>query len=219
MDSFLAGVILFGGNFAPRGWYSCQGQFLPISQNEALFSLLGTMYGGDGRTTFGIPDLRGRVPLGAGQGSGLTEYRPGFRRGQENVVLTTRHLAAHNHSATFIGTGGASGAALDVEVNIPVSTQLSKSEKPTANCYLAETAPATGFGQSDKLYRSSTDGIGANPVNLGGVTTTVTGGSGGITGGTVKVENRGGNTPVSLIQPSLAMSYILCAKGSFPARS
>jgi microcystin-dependent protein len=219
---FLASIILFGGSFAPRGWTYCQGQVMPITQNTALFALLGNTYGGDGRSTFGIPDLRGRVPLGTGRGNGLTEFQLGRQVGKDNLVLITQNMPTHNHPATFTGTGGGVATTdVQVAVNVPVSTQLGDSAAPTANCYLAETV--AGGGRTDlpeKIYRSSTAGIGANPVNLGGVTATatVTGGSSGITGGTVTVDNTGGDTPISLIQPSLAMNYILCVDGIFPSR-
>jgi len=84
---FIAEIIMFGGNFAPRGWAFCDGQLLPISSNTALFSLLGTTYGGDGRTTFGLPDLRGRVPVHAGSGPGLTTRRIGDKGGQQTFDL------------------------------------------------------------------------------------------------------------------------------------
>ena len=87
-EPFLGEVIMFGGNFAPRNWAFCEGQLLLISQYSALFSILGTTYGGDGQTTFGLPDLRGRVPVGAGQGPGLTNRPLGQRSGQETVALT-----------------------------------------------------------------------------------------------------------------------------------
>lgn len=87
-DPFMGEVIMFAGNFAPRGWAFCHGQLLPISQNQALFSLLGTTYGGDGRTTFGLPDLRSRVPVGAGQGPGLSDVRLGARGGLERATLS-----------------------------------------------------------------------------------------------------------------------------------
>ena len=80
---FVGEIAMFGGNFAPRGWAFCNGQLLPISQNSALFSLLGTTYGGDGRTTFGLPDLRGRVPMHPGNGPGLSSYRLGQKGGVE----------------------------------------------------------------------------------------------------------------------------------------
>lgn len=99
-EPFLGQITLFGFNFAPRGWALCDGQLLPISQNEALFSLLGTMYGGDGRTTFGLPDLRGRVPIHAGKAPGLSNYPQGARGGTETVTLSIDQMPAHSHGAT-----------------------------------------------------------------------------------------------------------------------
>lgn len=98
MEPFIAQIVMFGGNFAPRGWAFCDGQLLPISQNTALFSLLGTTYGGDGRTTFALPDLRGRVPMHAGQGPGLTHRQLGERVGSEQVTLSLLQIPAHNHT-------------------------------------------------------------------------------------------------------------------------
>lgn len=98
MDPLLGTIILFAGNFAPRGWLFCNGQLLPISQNTALFSLLGVTYGGDGRTTFALPDLRGRVPVHAGQGSGLSPINLGEMGGAEAHTLTIAEMPAHNHS-------------------------------------------------------------------------------------------------------------------------
>jgi microcystin-dependent protein len=96
-EPFLGEIIIFAGNFAPRGWAFCDGQLLPIAQNSALFSLLGTTYGGDGRTTFALPDLRGRVPLHPGIGPGLSSYSLGQRGGVENNLLTVNQMPAHNH--------------------------------------------------------------------------------------------------------------------------
>lgn len=104
MEPFLAAVTIFGGNFAPRGWAFCDGQLLPISSNSALFSLIGTMYGGDGRTTFQLPDLRGRVPLGPRTGPGLTPYREGQRSGAEYITLNYLEIPAHTHGAQLSGT-------------------------------------------------------------------------------------------------------------------
>lgn len=89
---------MFAGNFAPRGWAFCDGQLLAISQNDALFSLFGTIYGGNGQTTFGLPDLRGRVPIHAGTGPGLSPRSIGARGGAEQVTLTTNQLPAHSHT-------------------------------------------------------------------------------------------------------------------------
>ena len=96
-EPFVGEIRMFAGNFAPRGWAFCDGQLLAVSQNDALFSLLGTIYGGDGRTTFGLPDLRGRVPVHAGQGPGLSNYRLGASGGAESVTLTTNQLPSHSH--------------------------------------------------------------------------------------------------------------------------
>ena len=98
MDPFIAEIIMFGGNFAPRGWAFCDGQLLPISSNSALFSILGTTYGGDGRTTFALPDLRGRVSMHPGNGPGLSSRRLGEKGGTEHNTLTTAQLPAHNHA-------------------------------------------------------------------------------------------------------------------------
>ena len=100
-EPFIAEIILFGGNFAPRGWAFCSGQLLPINQNTALFSLLGTTYGGDGRTTFGLPDCRGRYARGSegnSAGPGLTVVRLGEKGGAVNHTLTTGQMPSHNHT-------------------------------------------------------------------------------------------------------------------------
>jgi microcystin-dependent protein len=97
MTPFIGQSMLFGGNFAPRGWALCDGQLLSISSHSALFSILGTTYGGDGVSTFGLPDLRGRVPVHAGQGPGLTPASLGHKSGTETVTLTTAQMPSHHH--------------------------------------------------------------------------------------------------------------------------
>ena len=92
---------MFGGNFAPRGWALCDGQLLSISQNDALFSIIGTIYGGDGRTTFGLPDLRGRVPMHSGNGPGLTPRPLGQKSGTEQNTLNVNQIPSHNHTASL----------------------------------------------------------------------------------------------------------------------
>lgn len=120
-EPFVGEIRMFAGNFAPRGWAFCDGQLLAVSQNDALFSLLGTIYGGDGRTTFGLPDMRGRIPIHAGQGPGLSQRRLGAKAGAENVTLTVNQLPSHTHpmeaatetattanpSNAFVATGNA----------------------------------------------------------------------------------------------------------------
>lgn len=96
-DPFLGEIRIFGGNFAPTGWALCNGQLLPISQNTALFSLLGTTYGGDGVSTFALPDLRGRVVVSFGQAPGLSPYQQGETGGAESSTLTTAQMPSHSH--------------------------------------------------------------------------------------------------------------------------
>jgi microcystin-dependent protein len=107
MSSPLLGEIkMFAGNFAPQGWALCQGQLLAIAQNTALFSILGTTYGGNGTSTFALPDFRGRVPLSFGQGLGLQNYVLGEQIGAENVTLLSTQIPAHNHTVNAVASGG-----------------------------------------------------------------------------------------------------------------
>lgn len=101
-DAMIGEVKMFAGNFAPRGWALCDGQLLPISSNSALFSILGTTYGGDGRTTFALPDLRGRAPIHAGNGPGLTSRRLGQKGGSEANTLTNANLPVHTHGVRAV---------------------------------------------------------------------------------------------------------------------
>lgn len=101
-EPFVGEIRMFAGNFAPRGWAFCDGQLLAVSQNDALFSLLGTIYGGDGRTTFGLPDLRGRVPVHAGSGPGLSPRGLGAKAGSEKETLTVNQMPSHNHEGVGV---------------------------------------------------------------------------------------------------------------------
>src|SRR5215212_788371 len=97
-EPFIGEIRMFGASFAPAGWAMCQGQLMPISQNDALFTLIGTTYGGDGQSTFGLPDLQGRVPVHAGTGSSGTTWQLGEKTGTESVTLTTQQIPQHNHA-------------------------------------------------------------------------------------------------------------------------
>ncbi len=97
-EPFIAEIKIFAGNFAPRGWAFCNGDLLPIAQNTALFSLVGTIYGGDGRTTLGLPNLQGRAPMHPGRGPGLTDRRLGEAGGSEMVTLNSNQIAPHTHA-------------------------------------------------------------------------------------------------------------------------
>ena len=103
---YLGEIRMFAGNFAINGWALCNGQILSISQNSALFSLLGTTYGGNGQTTFALPDLRGRVPIHMGQGPGLSNYMLGQQTGSESITLLQNQMPAHNHAVSAVSSGG-----------------------------------------------------------------------------------------------------------------
>jgi microcystin-dependent protein len=105
-DPFLAEIRMFGGNFAPRGWALCNGQLMSISQNTALFSLLGTTYGGDGRVTFGLPNLQGTAPMQQGQGAGLSDRFLGETGGEPNVTLIQSEMPMHTHTAMAVDDSG-----------------------------------------------------------------------------------------------------------------
>ncbi len=130
MDPFIAQIMLFGGNFAPRGWAFCDGQLLAISQNTALFSLIGTLYGGDGRTTFALPDLRGRVAVHPGTGPGLSNITLGERGGVENVGLNNSNLPAHTHV---------------ISTTLPVSANTANQHVPAAGSVLAPALDNSGL--------------------------------------------------------------------------
>jgi len=131
-EPFVGEVRMFAGNFAPRGWAFCDGQLLAVSQNDALFSLLGTIYGGDGRTTFGLPDLRGRVPIHAGSGPGLSPRRLGAKAGVEKVTLTVNQLPSHTHAMQ---------ASQDTALDIPPQGKV-LAESTVASMYVNESPTA-----------------------------------------------------------------------------
>lgn len=182
-------IAMFAGNFAPRGWAFCSGQLLPINQNQALFSVIGTIYGGDGRLTVGLPDLRGRAPIHSGQGHGLTPRRLGAFGGQEVHTLNALEMPSHNHIAT-VTEGNAT---------IPVNTtEGEEDEKSPANGVLANTG-------SDTFTSSAPNGRypAVAPVS----------------GTQVNVNLNGGSQAHNNMQPFLAINYIIALTGTFPSRS
>jgi len=153
-EPFIGEVKLFGFYFNPRGYMTCQGQMMSIAQNTALFSLLGTNYGGDGQVTFGLPDLQGRIPIGQGQGQGLPSYEIGEKGGFPNVTITTNNMPPHAHP----GQG--------ITVTMPVSTGGADASSP-AGAYLCD-------GGTDAYSSVPTAGQNYAPLAIGG-TTGVTG--------------------------------------------
>lgn len=148
-EPYIGQITIFAGNFAPRGWAFCEGQLLSIAQNTALFSILGTTYGGDGRTTFALPDLRGRAPIHAAQGPGLSNYALGQQGGTETTTLTVNQLPAHAHTTqVFSNTDPATSTT-------PTNTVLANSgEVPiyanASNQTLA--GPTTGLSGANQPF-------------------------------------------------------------------
>ena len=132
MDPFVAEIRIFGFNFAPRGWAFCNGQLLPLSQNTALFSLLGTTYGGNGMSNFALPDMQGNVPMHPGQGPGLSPYDLGERSGTESVTLLESEMPSHSHAIN------------------PNAVDLGDTNVPSPNATLAQSAGGT-------LYQATTN--------------------------------------------------------------
>lgn len=180
MDGVLAYVTLFAGNFAPRGWATCQGQLMAISGNTALFSLIGTFYGGNGKTTFALPDLQGRAIVGAGQAAGLSFYQLGQMGGSATTTLNPGQLAAHNHGVNLaIHPGSATNPG---NANVPTNAVYAP---------LSSGAPAYSGSPSGNMQ--------AYQVTM----------QTSVTGNSIPYNNR---------NPYLALTYIICLQGIFPAR-
>jgi microcystin-dependent protein len=155
-DPFIGEIKMVGFNFAPRSWANCDGQLLSISSNTALFSLLGTTYGGDGETSFGLPDLRGRVPIHVGNGAGLSSRSWGQKAGAETHTLTVNKMPSHNHTVTVDGT-------------LPVSSSVGNKTSPVDNVQATANdgegnyaEPATANGNQALQATGTTDNSDSN---------------------------------------------------------
>lgn len=182
MEAYMGMITVFAGNFAPRGWMLCQGQLLAISQYSAMFSILGTTYGGNGTTTFALPDLRGTVPVSQGQARSGTTYALGQAGGSENVTITGNQMPAHLHNNT-------------VAVSIGVNDGRAEATAPNGATLAATEAAA---------YAAAPDGT--SKLNPQAVTATLTN------------ALAGGGQPTPVMQPYLAINYIICVEGIFPSR-
>src|SRR5262245_8397012 len=196
-EPFIGEIRWVGFNFAPKGWATCDGQLLPISQNTALFSLLGTTYGGNGQTTFALPDMRGRAPLHPGQGPGLSPRDLGEVGGTETVTLTLAEMPTHSHS---LAAHTHDIPALPVEVR---GSSFAATKTSPAGSVLA--TPGTniyGFGIADVTLAA-------------GAAVSAPGTTGGASGPTTTA---GGSTPHQNMPPFLGVSCIIALEGIFPSR-
>ena len=147
-EPFIAEVRIFAGDFAPRGWAFCDGQLLPIAQNTALFSLIGTTYGGDGRTTTGLPNLQGRAPMHPGRGPGLTSRRLGQRGGAETITLSEAQLPNHNHTARGLLSRGVVSSPQGNSISNSIGAQLYQNASTNQAVFNGETISNSGGSQA-----------------------------------------------------------------------
>lgn len=174
----MATIMIFAGNFAPLGWMYCDGSMQSIADNTALFSLLGTTYGGDGQTTFALPDLRGRTPVGTGTGGGLSTITLGEIAGSESVTLTQGQMPAHQHYMTPKMATSSSNADGSNSPSKVLAT-------PAGNLYAPIGSAANSF----------------------------------LAGATVTLGLQGNNQSIGILQPYLALNYIICVEGIYPSRA
>ncbi|WP_039913281.1 phage tail protein [Cellvibrio mixtus] len=197
-DPFIGEIRMFAGTFAPRGWAFCNGQLLAISTNSALFSILGTVYGGNGTTTFGLPNLQSRTPVGTGTGAGLSNVVLGQIGGVENVTLTTNQMPAHNHGVALTGTGN---------VSVALGASSANGNTPTPGPTTVPAKVPNGLANLNAFSTTAPDTT-LLPVNT---TTSVA------VNGNTTVAGLG--TPVSVVQPYLGMNFIIALEGIYPSRN
>ena len=145
-EPYVGEIRMFAGNFAPRSWALCDGQLLAVAQNDALFSLLGTIYGGDGRTTFGLPDLRGRLPMHMGSGPGLSPRNIGQKQGAESVSVGASQVPSHNHDMRAAAIPGTQNVPAGGLLASSPSVRIYRPQPPLAGSNLASNAIGPSAG-------------------------------------------------------------------------
>lgn len=204
-EPYLGSICAFGGNFTIRSFASANGSLLPISSNTALFSLYGTTYGGDGRTTFALPDLRGRAPIHFGQGPGLSNYQLGERGGAETHTLTVNQMPSHNHGATTSVTSTTTDAG---------SSATLRALAAGANTNDPTTAVLANSPNREEIYNTGLPTVDmradAIVLNIQSNTTSTA---------TTSVGNTGGNQSFNIRGPYLAINWQVALQGIFPSRN
>ena len=191
MEEYIGTVQAFAFGFTPRDWLPCNGQLLAISQYQTLFSLLGTTYGGDGRTTFGLPDLRGRTPVNQGTGTGLSNHKLGTKGGSETNTLNITQMPTHSHNIDF------SGQSINAGVSIPAVNDDGTTDESEGNI-LANNAGAYAASSSADTALSAFNA----PLS-----------------GSMQTGNTGVGAPINNMQPFLALNYCICINGIYPPRT
>jgi len=190
-SQFIGSLCIFGGNFEIRGFAFADGRLLPINQYQALFSILGTTYGGNGQTNFALPDTRGRAVIGPGQGPGLSSYTLGEKAGSERITLTANQMPQHSHAA--VTTVTASATANGQSVNGTV-------DGPGGNTWAAKARAGN--------YSSSAPNVAMHPDSIALNVSANT-----------AVSLAGGSQPIDIHQPYVAINYLIALQGIFPSRN
>jgi len=191
MEDYIGTITAFGFNFTPRGWMPCNGQILAISQYTALFSLLGTVYGGDGRTTFGLPDLRGTVPIGQGQSPTHTDRRLGAKGGSETNVLSVGQMPQHTHAIDF------NGQNVNAVVSIPSLNDDGSSDESEGTVLANHAGAYAPASSADTSLAAFNAGV----------------------SGTAQSASTGGGAAINNMQPFLTLNYCICVDGIYPPRN
>ena len=195
MEPLIGQMMMFAGNFAPRGWAFCDGQLLPINQYTALFSIIGTTYGGDGRTTFALPDLRGRVPMHEGQGPELRQRTLGEKMGREEVALGLNEMPTHTHTVDSTKLKG----------NISFSTKKGNTNTPSATTLLAQGIGTKGRDEIGNANIYQTSSVASGSIEIP-------------TSGDISIGNAGASQAHYNMQPYLVVNYIIALQGMYPSR-
>jgi microcystin-dependent protein len=179
MEGTIGEIVLFAAHFEPLDWAFCDGRLLSINQYTALYAILGNTYGGNGSTTFALPNLMGRSAVSAGKGSGLSPYALGQTAGSGTAAITVANMPAHTHIPT--GT-----------FNVPAYSEQGDSGTPAGNVFAAKPG----------MYSNQASDTTTMPVVIN-----------------IEVQSTGNNQPISVVQPSIGMNYIICLTGYFPPRN
>ena len=210
MEPFVGEINYVAFNFAPDGWLQCDGQTLPFSQYQALYSLIGTTYGGDGVTNFKLPDMRGKIPVHQGQHPGGSVFTLGQTSGAENATLTINNMPAHNHPATATSIS-TSTVAPGATATSTLKAVNSDADKKTAEGNSLANAKGTA-----SAYSASAPNV---TMNAASIETTLSGINIATTTSTnVSVGIAGGSQPFSIMQPYTVVNCIIAVQGVYPTR-
>lgn len=204
-DGLIGEIRCYAGNFAPKYWAYCQGQTLTINQNQALFAILGTVYGGNGTSTFQLPDLRGRIPIGSGTSQSLgMSFNLGQKGGEENHTLILSEIPLHSHTTTITQSTG--NPAVNITINGSSLTGNATSPAGALSCSDDGGGSIAFFAPGN----SAAVTMAPNSISLSNLVAGIP---------TVTIGTTGGSQPHSNVQPVLGMNYIICLQGVFPSRN